>query len=166
MALKQCKDCGTEVSKGAKACPKCGKDQRNFFVKHKVITFLLVVIVLGGVIVSTNGGNNNGNTVSTGTGSTATQKEKFTLEEGHTGSADQYGISYTIEGTIKNNTDKQYSYVQVTFNLYDANGAQIGTALDNINNLEANGLWKFKALGSLGDGKSVASYKVMEITGW
>lgn len=48
----------------------------------------------------------------------------------------------------------------------DVDGAQIGTALANINNLEANGLWKFKAIGSLGDGKSVASYKLMEITGF
>lgn len=48
MALKMCKECGTEVSsKGV--CPKCGKDQRNFFVKHKVITFLLIVIIIGAV---------------------------------------------------------------------------------------------------------------------
>ena len=101
------------------------------------------------------------------TGTTITNKqEKFTLQDGHTGSTDEYGMSYTIEGTIKNNTNKQYSYVQVTFNLYDADGAQIGTAFTNINNLEANGLWKFKALGALGDGKTVASYKLMEITGW
>lgn len=48
MALKMCKECGTEVSsKGV--CPKCGKDQRNFFIRHKVITFLLIVIIIGAV---------------------------------------------------------------------------------------------------------------------
>ncbi len=57
MALKICKECGSEVSsKGV--CPKCGKDQRNFFAKHKVITFLLIVIILG-AIIGVNGGNNN-----------------------------------------------------------------------------------------------------------
>ena len=165
MAMKICKECGSEVSsKGV--CPKCGKDQRNFFVKHKVITFILAIIVLGAVITTTGGmKNSNNNTATTGTTVTQTQ-EKFTLQEGHKGESDQYGYSYTIEGSIKNNTNKQYSYVQVTFNLYDTDGAQIGTALANINNLEANGLWKFKAIGSLGNGKSVASYKLVEITGW
>lgn len=61
MALKKCKECGNEVSsKGV--CPKCGKDQRNFFVKHKVITFILIIIVLS-IIAVANGENevNNGN---------------------------------------------------------------------------------------------------------
>ena len=49
MALKKCKECGAEVSSTG-VCPKCGKDQRNFFVKHKVITFLLVVAVLAIII--------------------------------------------------------------------------------------------------------------------
>ncbi|OKZ74661.1 MAG: hypothetical protein BHW00_04010 [Clostridium sp. 26_22] len=57
MALKICKECGTEVSsKGV--CPKCGKDQRNFFVKHKVITFILIVIILG-IIIGVNGSGDN-----------------------------------------------------------------------------------------------------------
>lgn len=78
MAMKICKECGSEVSsKGV--CPKCGKDQRNFFVKHKVMTFLLVVIVLGAIVGAT-GENNNNNTTQTGT--TVTQKqEKMTLEK-------------------------------------------------------------------------------------
>lgn len=164
MALKICKECGAEVSsKGI--CPKCGKDQRNFFKKHKVITFLLVVVVLGGIIGVSGNGKSKTNPTQTSTTVEQTQ-EKFTLQDGHQGTTDKYGMSYTIEGTIKNNTDKQYSYVQVTFNLYDSDGAQIGTALANINNLEANGVWKFKASGSFGNGKTVASYKLMEITGW
>ena len=164
MDVKNCKECGAEVSsKGV--CPKCGKDQRNFFVKHKVITFILIVVVLGAIVGTSGSGTKTNN--STQTSTTVEQKqEKFTLQDGHKGTTDKYGMSYTIEGTIKNNTNKQYSYVQVTFNLYDSDGAQIGTALANINNLEANGLWKFKASGSFGDGKTVASYKLMEITGW
>lgn len=165
MALKICKECGSEVSsKGV--CQKCGKDQRNFFVKHKVITFILILVIIG-TIVGTNGGNKtNNDSAKTTSSTTSTKQEKFTLQDGHTGTTDKYGMSYTIEGTIKNNTDKQYSYAQVTFNLYDSDGAQIGTALANINNLEANGIWKFKASGSYGNGKTVANYKLMEITGW
>ena len=55
--------------------------------------------------------------------------------------------------------------MQVTYNLYDKDGVQLGTALANINNLEANGTWKFKAIGT-GEGSQVASYKLVEITGW
>lgn len=87
-------------------------------------------------------------------------KEKFSLVDSE-GSYD--GFAYYINGSIVNNTDKQYSYVQVTFNLYDASGAQIGTALANINNLDPNGTWKFKAMGGT---QNAASYKLAEITGW
>lgn len=58
MSIKTCKDCGTEVSSDAKACPKCGRDQRNFFLKHKILTFFLVVILVA-VITTYNGGTNN-----------------------------------------------------------------------------------------------------------
>ena len=143
----------------ARKCPKCGKKQNG---AQTVISFILTIIIL--VVISGAFGGNNSNLMSTGTN--PDNQEKFTLEEGHIGSSDEYGISYKIEGTIKNNTDKQYNYVQVTFNLYDKDGAQIGSALANINNLEANGLWKFKAIGSIGDGKSVDSYKLIEITGF
>ena len=42
MAIKNCKECGAEVSGSAKACPKCGKDQRNFFARQlRLPCFLL-----------------------------------------------------------------------------------------------------------------------------
>ena len=154
MAIKICKDCGTEVSKTAKSCPKCGKDPRNFFVKHKFITFILIVMIIGAI------GASGGSGESTPTNSV--QQEKFSLIS-DTKTTDSIGTTY-IEGEIKNNTDRTYSYVQVTFNLYDSNGAQLGTAVDNINNLEANGTWKYKAMGFVSE--KVSSYKLVEITGW
>ena len=63
MAMKVCKECGTEVSSRAKSCPKCGKDQRNFFLKHKVLSFILIVIALG-VLGSALGGSENNKTES------------------------------------------------------------------------------------------------------
>ena len=69
-----------------------------------------------------------------------------------------------IQGEIKNNTDKEYSYVQVTFNLYDKDGSQLGTAVDNINYLEPNATWKYKAIGLVTE--KVDSYKFVEIIGW
>ena len=160
MAMKKCKECGTDVSSDAKVCPKCGKDQRNFFMKHKVITFILVVIVLG-VIAGVGGSNTTNNPSGDGTMKTNTATEKFTLVSDEMTSD---SFSTYIQGEIKNNTDKTYSYAQVTFNVYDSSGAQIGTAVDNINNFEPNGTWRYKAIALTTD--KVASYKFVEITGW
>lgn len=72
MAMKKCKECGTEISKSAKVCPKCGKDQRNFLQKHKVLSFVLAIVIIGvlGVAISDNG--NNLNTTDTSTVPTVT----------------------------------------------------------------------------------------------
>lgn len=70
-------------------------------------------------------------------------------------------ISTKITGKLTNNTDKTYSYVQVTFSLYDSEGALLGTALANVTNLEGGGVWKFEAIGVE---TNVASYKLTDIT--
>lgn len=149
MAMKKCKECNAEISKSAKICPQCGKKQGNSILRSILGIFIIIIGI--GAIAS--GINNNSST---------TTAEKFTLVSDKK-TTDVIGTTY-IEGEIKNNTDKGYSYVQVTFNLYDANGAQLGTAVDNINNLEANGTWKYKAIGLTTD--KVATYKFVEITGW
>ena len=153
MAMKVCKDCGTEVSKSAKVCPKCGKKLKNT-VLRTILGILVIVIGIGAIA---SGGNS-----SVQTSSNNNKQEKFTLVSDEK-TTDALGTTY-IEGEIKNDTDKSYSYVQVTFNLYDDNGAQLGTAVDNINNLEPNATWKYKALGLVTE--KVSSYKLVEITGW
>lgn len=54
--------------------------------------------------------------------------------------------SKTISGTVKNKSQNEYGYAQIEFNLYDKDGNQIGSSMDNINNLEPNGSWKFNAI--------------------
>lgn len=87
-----------------------------------------------------------GTPVSVGSASTeakAEEKEPYTITEENL-AKDEY--SAKITGTLTNNTDKDYGYIQVEYNLYDADGAQIGTAFANTNNLKAGGVWKFEAL--------------------
>ena len=126
------------------------------------IIIIIAVVAIGGSqsgkLKTTN--SNTSSTTSSHSNEEKQTKEKFSLVDSE-GSYD--GFAYYINGSIVNNTDKQYSYVQVTFNLYDASGAQIGTALANINNLDPNGTWKFKAMGGT---QNAASYKLAEITGW
>lgn len=158
--MKICKHCRSEIDSKAKVCPNCRKRQGM----PKWLGILLIIIGVS-LIASAVGNGSSDNSNSNEKTNTTVKQEKFTLEEGHAGSIDEYGVSYYIEGYIKNNTDKEYSYVQVTFNLYDSEGNQLGTAVDNINNLEANGRWKFKAI-ALSDSDKIASYKLSEITGF
>lgn len=63
MAIKTCKECGKEISSSAKKCPNCGKDQRNQFAKHKIITAVLVLVVVGiiGYAAGGEGGSGSNN---------------------------------------------------------------------------------------------------------
>lgn len=71
MAMKICKDCGTEVSKTAKTCPKCGRK-----LKKKGLGVVLgIVIIFIGLIGIASGGNNTSSTNS------QIQQEKMTLEK-------------------------------------------------------------------------------------
>lgn len=72
--MTSCKACGKEIAKGAK-CPSCGKDNRNFFMKHKVISFILAIIIIGG-IGSAMGGNDNSSTSSNTTNTKKTEEKK------------------------------------------------------------------------------------------
>ncbi|MCB2296053.1 Ltp family lipoprotein [Clostridium algoriphilum] len=45
--LTKCKACSKDIAKGVKKCPSCGKDQRNWFMKHKIITGIIVIIFIG-----------------------------------------------------------------------------------------------------------------------
>lgn len=76
-------------------------------------------------------------------------------------SSDQF--NRYITGVVVNNSEKTYKYVQVVYNLYDSNGDLVGTALDNVNNLEPHGRWRFKALTVDND---AVRYRLSSIDGW
>ncbi len=59
-------------------------------------------------------------------------------------STDENGFG-KVTGVVTNLTTKSFGYVQVEINLYDKSDAVIGSTLANVNNLEANGKWKFSA---------------------
>lgn len=90
-------------------------------------------------------------------------------------SADKYSIdgeeltgdaySCKISGVYTNKAGKDLNYVQVSYNLFDEDGNQIGTALANTNNLADGGTWKFEAFGSAAVDE-VASYKIGDVTGF
>ena len=74
------------------------------------------------------------------------------------------GYSVEITGKLKNTTKKEFSYVSVTFALYDAEGSQIETALDNMNYLQAGAVWSFKATVIGWTDEEPKSYKLVEVS--
>lgn len=69
--MKKCKSCKSEIDSKATKCPKCGTDQRNWFMKHKIITGILVIIIVFGLIGAA-GGSKSSNTSSSSNGSSDT----------------------------------------------------------------------------------------------
>ena len=76
------------------------------------------------------------------------------------------GYTVTIEGTAKNTSSRNYSYVQIEFVVYDVNGNNLGTALANINNLGSGDTWSFEAMLLSFPSTRPGSYKLVEITAY
>ena len=69
-------------------------------------------------------------------------------------------LSMTITGKIRNNTSRNYVYVQALFNVFDSNRNRVGSAMANINNLRPNEIWKFKAMYFGSDGQQFNLSKI------
>ncbi len=74
----------------------------------------------------------------------ARKPSRLSLDPGWTFTTGEYA-GY-IEGTVTNETGREYRYAQIMFDVFDESDARIGTALANINNLSAGQRWNFKAL--------------------
>ncbi len=74
------------------------------------------------------------------------------------------GYTVKITGIAKNNKNRNLSYASVEFSIYDENGNNLGTALDNMNNLGKDETWRFEAtyIGWLN--VKPASFKLADIT--
>lgn len=74
--LTSCKACEKEIAKGVKKCPNCGKDQRNWFMRHKFLTFIGVIIILAIIISATGGDSEDTADANDKAQSSVTDKEK------------------------------------------------------------------------------------------
>lgn len=146
MALKKCKECGTAVSSTAEACPKCGavlKKKTSF-----AVGCLAVIFCFGGIGALMQAIPEWFPSASSSSSPTPTSQPSQAVENLEVLNANwvrgDFGTR-SIKGTVRNNTGKQYKYVQVEINLYDGAGAQVGSTLANVNNLEPNSVWHFEA---------------------
>lgn len=136
----------------------------------KIILIVVVVIIALGAFGSLSGGDKGSDSsTSGGTAKTEQAEEKkqeqepYTISDEALDTSNPYAVKIT--GTLVNNTDDDKSYLQIEYNLYDADGAQIGTALANINNLKAGGTWKFEA-ASMEKPEDVASWERVDVSGF
>ena len=117
--MVSCKACNKEIAKGVKKCPHCGKDQRNFFMKHKILTGILVVVLLA-AIGSAIGGDDkpsSGGDISSKGNSKVEQNEKkeekteFSVDE--VISYKDFDLTFTNQRNINSITNK-YIVLDVT----------------------------------------------------
>lgn len=131
----------------------------------KKLRNILLLLLCGGLFLTFACGSGSESSEESSSGSSSTNKEKFsyTVDKSYVG---DYGIGYYIEGVVTNKTDKEYSYVQIEFICYDKDGNNLGTAIDNTNNLLGNQTWKYKAMFMGSDGKEVDHCDYHETTSW
>ena len=128
-------------------------------IARRLMLVLASTALAAGVLTGCDGTSQSYN----GDGGATSSSGRGDLQVGTTSlQTGEYGIK-NIVGTLHNTGNKEYGYVQVSFNLYDDAGYQVGSAMDNINNLEADGTWKFKAI--VIESRAV-SYKLKEVTGF
>lgn len=132
MPLIKCPECGKEISNQVNKCPNCGFVIKK---KHPILSVIWILFVLGIIASVFQEKDKNINQPEQDVGTIKVISDNWCYGE--------FGTK-AVCGVIVNDTSKQYSYVQVAINLYDASGVQIGSALDNVNNLESGGRWKFK----------------------
>lgn len=78
--------------------------------------------------------------------------------------SDEYGYAY-IEGIVKNNSNKEFSYVEISFNLYDKDGNIITSEFTNVTHLDPYGTWKYKVTIWPDDAKKTVKYTLNKIYG-
>lgn len=73
--MKKCKGCQKEIDAKATKCPHCQTDQRNWFMRHKVLTVLGAIIalfILIGIIAASGGGSKDSTSTTAGSNGTKT----------------------------------------------------------------------------------------------
>lgn len=153
------------------AAPPPAPPKKHWFTRWWV--WALAVVVVLGIGNALGGGQGTQSSVpvvevtqpAAGEETEAEANEPLTLDEGwKIDKSNQFAVFVT--GYVTNNTDRAITnYVQITFDALDADGANLGTCLDNTNTIDAGGRWKFKAMCD-GEAEEVSKVRFKEISGF
>lgn len=152
--------------------PQQPKKKRHV-IRNVLIVALIVVIALAAV--SCAGGSNDA-VVDTSDGTAASQNVTNTnTSDGQQAGESKYSITDEqvveenyltyIKGSFTNTSGKELTYVQLSYNLFDADGNQIGTAFANTSNLADGTTWKFEAMCSQ-DSNDISSFRLGDVTAY
>lgn len=147
--MKNCKSCGSEISKLAKICPHCGRSNYNPIFG---IIFVIFLISVGISIVFSDKTKENHNK------KYEIIEKAHIIEEGN----EHFKTKYIV-GSLKNNSKKKATFVRIIFNLYDKEGNIVATSMDSISYLDVDGTWKFKAIVTE---KEFSTFKLQNIYGF
>lgn len=81
MAMRQCKECKSEVSSKAKKCPSCGIDQRSWMMRHKFMSFIGFFVAIIALVAVTSGGDDTDSVATPVTGEEVDAAENNETEE-------------------------------------------------------------------------------------
>lgn len=68
-----------------------------------------------------------------------------------------------VTGKVRNNSESNYRYVQISFDIYNAAHEKCGTAWTNVAGLSRDEIWAFKGTGYCES--APAQYKLASLTG-
>ena len=105
--MKKCKSCQTDISEKANKCPNCKADQRNFFLKHKILSIIAVLIVLGVIGSLGSGAKKVGSNDNSQTNKTAAQPQSYKV-----GDKVQLGTIILTVNSVENSQGGQYTKPQ------------------------------------------------------
>ena len=186
--LVACKACGKEIAKGVKKCPSCGKDQRNWFMRHKILSFIGIIVALVIIGGALGGGDEE---IATSTGNTTevpvekvyavgevvpTDQLEVTVskmeERSSVGSqyvtkqASEGGIFVAIQYAMKNVSDEPVGMFDYpTIKLVDEKGTEYTSDIDaSISYAVETDIDNSKVLSDLNPGISITDTEVYEIS--
>lgn len=151
--LIKCKSCGAEILKTDKICSSCGYNNKNFFMKNKILFGIIIIQFLSGILImialfvvlksnydndttgNTNNSSNNTNVTSSDTKSNIitsnTDENPDLLQNTNDVIITSITNSKSVIGDdvvnliIKNNTNKVLKNVKIIILGYDSNGYPI-----------------------------------------
>lgn len=136
--------------------------------------WVVAIIIIGAIGAGMNGTKNQATETTKSTTDSQQQnstsetkskekKDRLTLDDGwQLDSSNPYTAK--VIGTVSNNSDQAINgYIQVTFSALDTDGANVGDCLANANTVDAKGKWKFEAICS---GSNIKTVRFKDITGF
>ena len=120
-----------------------------------VLFYALIVFLIASAIVATVDYSNNYSITSSHNVKAEVDKAYFNNNTN----------SYVLEGTVSNNTNKEYDDVEISYLLYDTNNKIIGIATSKIDDLYPGEKRNFRALPYvITNPKEITKYKLLRTT--